>query len=168
MRKDSGISPTITNMTLDGLEQAFHDAFPHRSRVNFIRYAEELIATDWQRMKSFVNAGVRLTASADWPTSPLDAFKQITVFMTRSTPDTDEAAPPLDEVLTLEESLRAYTIDAAYQLRLEDKIGSLEVGKRADLIVLDRDIFELMPDEIWDTQVLGTMMNGSFVHRDGI
>ena len=128
------------------------------------RIPDALFETDWQRMKSFVDAGVRLTASADWPTSPLDPFKQITVFMTRSTPDTDEQVPPLGEILTLEESLRAYTIDAAYQLRMEDKIGSVEVGKRADLIVIDRDIFSLTPDEIWDTKVLSTMVNGKVVY----
>jgi len=119
----------------------------------------------FQPMKSFLDLGVRLTASADWPTSPIEPFQQITVFMTRSTPDTDEHMPPLRETLTLEQALRAYTIDAAYQLRLEDKIGSLEAGKRADLIVIDQDIFELTPDEIWDTTVVTTMMNGRVTHQ---
>lgn len=118
----------------------------------------------FQPMKSFLKQGTRLTASADWPTSPLDPFKQITVFMTRSTPDTDEHMPSLNEVISLEEALRAYTIDAAYQMRMEEVIGSLEVGKRADLIVIDRDIFQLTPDEIWDTQVLTTMVNGRVVY----
>ena len=142
-----------------GLRNAEPNFGPLRERI-----PEALLETDWQRMKSFVDAGVRLTASADWPTSPLDPFKQITVFMTRSTPDTDEQVPPLREILTLEESLRAYTIDAAYQLRMEDKIGSLEVGKKADIIVIDRDIFSLTPDEIWDTKVLSTMVNGKVVY----
>ncbi len=128
------------------------------------RFGEERLQY-FQPMKSFINLGVRLTASADWPTSPIEPFQQITVFMTRSTPDTDEHMPPLSEVITLEEALRAYTIDAAYQLRLEDKIGSLEVGKRADLIVLDQDIFELTPDEIWNTNVLTTMLNGRIVYE---
>lgn len=122
----------------------------------------------FQPMKSLVDAGVRLTASADWPTSPIDPFKQVTVFMTRSNPGTEESRPPDSERLSLEESLRAYTIDAAYQLRLEDKIGSIEVGKRADLIVIDRDIFALTPDEIWDTNVLLTMMNGRVVHEEAV
>ena len=85
--------------------------------------------------------------------------------MTRSTPDTDEHMPNLSEAISLEEALKAYTIDAAYQLRLEDKIGSIEVGKRADMIVIDQDIFELTPDEIWNTQVLTTMMNGRITHQ---
>ena len=53
-------------------------------------------------------------------------------------------------------------------LRMEDTIGSLEVGKRADLIIIDQDIFELTPDEIWNTNVFYTMMNGNITFRDGI
>lgn len=143
-----------------GLRNAEPDAGPLPERFGRERLEY------FQPMKSFINQGVRLTASADWPTSPLDPFKQITVFMTRSTPDTDEHMPPLREVIMLEEALKAYTIDAAYQLRMEDKIGSLEVGKRADLIVIDRNIFNLSPDEIWDTKVLSTMMNGQIVYLD--
>lgn len=149
-----------------GLRNAEPDAGPLVERLGSDRIKNQY----WQPMKSFVDMGVRVTASADWPTSPIDPFKQIVVFMTRSTPETEEHMPRLSEVLSLEESLKAYTIDAAYQLRLEDKIGSIEVGKRADMIVIDRDIFELAstPDEIWDTNVLATMSNGRIVHEEAV
>ena len=147
-----------------GLRNAEPDAGPLVERLGMDRIKNQF----WQPMKSFVNMGVRLTASADWPTSPIDPFKQIVVFMTRSTPETEEFMPRLSEALTLEESLKAYTINAAYQLRLEEKIGSIEEGKRADMIVIDRDIFKLEPDEIWDTNVLVTMMNGRIVHEESV
>ena len=114
-----------------------------------------------QPMGSFLELGVVLSASGDWPTSPIDPFKQITVFMTRSRPGVEESIGPESERLTLEQSIHAWTMGSAYQLRMENKLGSLEVGKRADLIIIDRDIFELTADEIWDTEVLLTMMNGN-------
>jgi predicted amidohydrolase YtcJ len=120
-----------------------------------------------QPMGSFLKLGVHLSASADWATAPLDPFRQITVFMTRSRPGVEESLGPESERLTLEQSIHAWTMGSAYQLRMEDKIGSLEVGKRADLIIIDRDIFELTPDQIWDTNVLLTMMNGNITYQDG-
>jgi len=74
---------------------------------------------------------------------------------------------PASEHLTLEDALRAYTIDAAYLVDAETFIGSIEVGKRADLIVIDTDLFNVTPDEIATTKVLATMMNGKFVHGEG-
>ena len=51
---------------------------------------------------------------------------------------------------------------------MEDKIGSIEVGKYADLVVLERNLFEIEPNEIAETRVLATMMNGRFTHREGL
>jgi len=119
-----------------------------------------------QPMGSLLELGIRLSASADFPTAPMDPFKQITVFMTRSRPGVEDSLGPESERLTLEQSIHAWTMGSAYQLRMEDKLGSIEVGKRADLIVIDQDIFNLTADEIWDTNVLLTMMNGNITHRN--
>jgi len=51
---------------------------------------------------------------------------------------------------------------------MEDKVGSLEAGKYADIVVLDGNPFEVEHDMIADIDVLGTMMDGRFTHRDGI
>ena len=67
-------------------------------------------------------------------------------------------------LLTLEEAIRAYTLDAAYCIDSEAYLGSIEVDKRADLIVLDTDIFEATPEQIAETKVLATMMNGKEVY----
>ena len=64
--------------------------------------------------------------------------------------------------------IRAYTIDAAYHLRWDNIIGSIEVGKRADIIVLDRNPFESTTDEIVEINVLATMMNGKVVHEEAV
>lgn len=134
------------------------------SRLGPERYYE----WGYQPMGSFVDMGVRLVMSADMPTAPLDPFLQMTCAITRSNPGEEESLPPESERLTLEEVIRAYTIDAAYMLRWEDIIGSLEVGKRADLIVLDQNLFEVTPDEIAETNVLATMVNGKVVHEEAV
>ena len=70
--------------------------------------------------------------------------------------------------MTIAEAFRAITIDAAWQLRMEDKIGSITVGKYADLVVLDQDITRVAPREISNIKVLGTLMDGRFTHREGL
>lgn len=67
---------------------------------------------------------------------------------------------PKSEALTVEQCLAAYTINAAYGMHMEDKIGSLTVGKYADLVVLERDLNEIDPHEIMNVPVLLTMLNG--------
>ena len=119
-------------------------------------------------MQSFLDMGVRVGMSADWPTAPLNPFLQMSIAMTRSNPGQTESLPPASEALTLEDAIRAYTIDAAYLIDAETFIGSLEVGKRADLIVIDRNLFESTPDEIAETNVLLTMMNGKIVHEEAL
>jgi hypothetical protein len=122
----------------------------------------------YQPMGSLLDLGVRVVMSADMPTAPLNPFLQMTCAITRSNPGEEESLPPESEQMTLEQAIRAYTLDAAYMLRWEDIIGSLEVGKRADLIVLDRNPFEITPDEIAETNVLATMMNGVVVHEEAV
>ena len=64
------------------------------------------------------------------------------------------------QCVDLEMALRAYTINGAFQLRMEDRIGSIEVGKHADLVVLERDLFSVAPEEIHTVGVRLTMMDG--------
>ena len=61
--------------------------------------------------------------------------------------------------MTVEQAIKAYTINGAYQFRMEDKIGSIEVGKLADLVVLGKNLFEVKPEEIHKVPVLLTLMD---------
>jgi len=132
-----------------------------------IRLGEDRYAA-YMPMKSFINNGVRLTLSADWPVEDINPFLQMYTAMTRSRIGEDEWLPPAIEKLTLEDAIRAYTTDAAYQIRMEKIIGSIEVGKRADLIIIDKNLFKIDAEKIPETNVITTMMNGKIVFEKGV
>ena len=89
--------------------------------------------------------------------------------MTRKMVDQPEmpTTPPVDAVLSLETMIKGYTLNAAYQLNLERELGSIEVGKRADIIVLTQNLFELDTYDIHNARVDLTMLNGKVVYERG-
>jgi hypothetical protein len=120
---------------------------------------------------SVLRHGANVAFGADWPASnsystyrPLDAIE---VAVTRRELNKPEQTPfpPIDERIGLDEALRANTMGAAYQLGLEKKIGSIEVGKLADLVALDRNLFDVPAHEIHKANVLMTVMNGQVRHE---
>jgi predicted amidohydrolase YtcJ len=66
--------------------------------------------------------------------------------------------------MSLKDAIKAYTINGAYQLRMEDQIGSIEVGKKADLVFLEKNLFEVPTAAIHSTKVMQTMMDGKVTH----
>jgi predicted amidohydrolase YtcJ len=118
-------------------------------------------------MQSFINAGVVMASASDFPvTIPFDPLIAIQTGMTRSGIDggADEALWP-EERAGLEDMIQSFTYNGAYANFLEDEIGSIEVGKRADIIVLDQNLFEIPESEISKTKVLLTFVDGKEVHR---
>lgn len=127
----------------------------------------------------WLDHGVNVALGADWPATPggfkdgVHPFNNIYAAMHRAAPPGKEtllgSAPgtvlePKDSVMTLAEAIEAYTLGGARMLGIEDQIGSIEVGKKADLIVIDRDLFAIDPEDIPQAQVLATMWNGRVVH----
>jgi len=113
-------------------------------------------------------AGARIAFGSDWPVDRLDEWFALKVGVTRTnSPD----APPQyrgrlgdDPGLSREAVLRAATIDAAYELHQDETTGSLEVGKFADLIVLDRNPLQIPAEDIANIQVLETVVGGNVVY----
>ncbi len=125
------------------------------------------------RYSSLMALGHNVSISSDVPSSPIDLIGpllNVEIAMTLQDPLNPDSEPfPLSrKPASLEESLKAVTIYPAAQQAMEDKIGSIEVGKYADLVVLDQDITAVEPREISNIKVLGTLMDGRFTHRDGI
>jgi len=118
-------------------------------------------------IKSVQDAGGRIAFGSDWSVSTANPFPQIEVAVTRVNPSGEDTPAFLpDERIDLESALAAFTINAAHLNTHENQTGSIEVGKLADLIVLDRNPFEIDPAEISETRVLLTLFGGETVYGD--
>ncbi|MEM7344018.1 MAG: amidohydrolase [Chloroflexota bacterium] len=113
-------------------------------------------AEDHIPVRDLYDAGATVTLSSDWDVSALSPFNGMANALLRD----HQSLPNLDAVI------EAYTINGAYLMRQETRTGSLEVGKWADLIVIDQNIFDVHPDAIRDTKVLLTLLGGEVVFRD--
>src|SRR5207249_4506717 len=104
---------------------------------------------------------------SDWSVSSANPLEELEVAVTRmgSNGETKEPFIP-EERIDLPEALAAFTINAAYVNFQDDKTGSIEPGKLADLIVLDRNLFTIKPEAISDAKVVLTLLGGSPVHGD--
>jgi predicted amidohydrolase YtcJ len=123
------------------------------------------------RFRWLIDNGVRVTFGSDFPTTfddyGLPPLYNIEVGHTRRTQGRRDGARLGGEAkrLTVEELIRGYTLDAAYQLRMEHLVGSIEVGKRADLVVLTDDIMQVPPERIHKVDVVLTMVDGRLVYE---
>jgi hypothetical protein len=109
---------------------------------------------------SLVRAGATLCGASDWPVTSANPFEAISIAETRKGElgilNAAETVPRI-------EMIKAYTRNSARLIQLENKIGSIEVGKQADFVLLDRDVMNVNPMEIKDTKVIWTMVGGEIV-----
>ena len=116
---------------------------------------------------SLHRAGARLVGGSDWMVSTPDVMQQVEVAMRRVDPEHHDQEPFIPaETISLETALRAYTLGGAWANHADATTGSIEVGKLADLVVLDRDIANERPDRLGDARVLLTLVEGEVVHED--
>jgi predicted amidohydrolase YtcJ len=116
---------------------------------------------------SLHRAGARLAFGSDWTVSTADPLPQIEVAVTRISPETRELKPLLpEEALDLPTALRTFTAGSAHVNFLDGETGTLEPGKLADLVVLDRDILDPGSGPVGDARVLLTLVEGEAVYAD--
>jgi predicted amidohydrolase YtcJ len=134
------------------------------------RWAEKVIghkrSMTTYAFKSLIDANANLAFGSDWFVAPPTPLEGIYAAVTRRTLDEKNPAGWIPEQrITVEDALRAYTIRAAYASFEEGIKGSLERGKLADFVVLEKDITTLPPAEIRDVSVLMTFVGGKTIFK---
>ena len=127
------------------------------------RLGEERCRYEWP-FRSLADAGAVLAFGTDFPVVYYNQFKGIYAAVARKNYDGTTAGVDNGEKLTLPEALRANTIGSAIVYGRDDEIGTLEAGKLADVIVLDRNLFTADVEEIKDAEVALTVMDGNVVY----
>lgn len=112
---------------------------------------------------SLVKHGAILAGASDAPVSTPNPFIAMATGMLRTAPDGGPLNP--NEAIDRDTAFKAYTAHAAKALGREQEIGTLEAGKKADMIVLDRDIFTVSPEELAETKVVWTIFNGKKIYQ---
>lgn len=116
---------------------------------------------------SVAQTGAVIACGSDWSVTTMNPLDAIQVAVTRGGLDKDAEAVLLpEEAVDLSTMIAAYTINGAYVLFQEKETGSIEVGKAADLIVLNRNLFDLPPRELHEARVVLTLLEGEIVYRD--
>jgi predicted amidohydrolase YtcJ len=118
-------------------------------------------------IRSLQEAGGKIAFGSDWSVSSANPFPQIETAITRQSA-TGNALPPFlpEQRIDLATALDAFTLHAAFVNHLDTETGSIEVGKLADLVVLDQNLFAIEPSDISETQVLLTLFGGAVVYGD--
>lgn len=119
-------------------------------------------------IKSLLEANAPLLAGSDWPAAvaSIDPWVGIEAMVTRKDPrEVSSGSFWVDQAISLAEALKIFTLDGAKAMLLEEKTGSVEVGKSADLIVLNHNLFNIPAEEINQTQVELTLFSGEVVYR---
>ncbi|HEX6058369.1 MAG TPA: amidohydrolase [Gemmatimonadaceae bacterium] len=132
------------------------------------RWAERVIGPERIRttyaFRSLLDAGARLAFGSDWFVAPPTPLEGIYAAATRRTLDDRNPGGWVPEQrITVEEALRAYTRDAAWAEYAETEKGTLERGKLADFVLIDRDLTRIAPAEIRDARVAMTVVGGTVV-----
>ena len=133
------------------------------------RWAEKRIGHERGKgtyaFRTLLDKGVRLAFGSDWPVAPLNPIDGIYGAVTRRTLDGKNPGGWYPEQkLTVAETIEAYTVGSAYAEGTENLKGSLTLGKLADLVVLDADLFGIAPAKIRDLKVTNTIVGGRVVY----
>ena len=119
------------------------------------------------QFKSLIDCGTVVAAGSGWPVISNNALEGIEIPVTRLKLGViDWSVLNGKERISLEKVIEAYTISGAYANFAYEFCGSIEVGKLADFVVLDKNLFEIPPHEIQTSKVLWTVLEGKEVFRD--
>jgi predicted amidohydrolase YtcJ len=134
------------------------------------RWAQRVIGYERAKttyaFRTLLDTHARLAFGSDWSVAPPTPIEGIYAAVTRRT--LDDAYPDgwiPDQKITVTEALEAYTRGGAYAMFAETELGTLSVGKLADFVLIDRDLFKIPPAEIRDAHVLATIVGGTVMYE---
>ncbi|UCH96477.1 MAG: amidohydrolase [Candidatus Aminicenantes bacterium] len=137
--------------------------------IDDMRWAEKRIGNRVKNsylFNSFVKAGVKVAFGTDWPVESLDPMLTLYAAVTREFPGGGPGGGWFpEEKITLEQAIEFYTLGAAYAEFQEKNKGSVKVGKLADLVVLDKNLFKIPTKEILNTKVDLTILGGKVIYK---
>lgn len=156
------------NMLVNATPMFYVDIWGQKELVDSL-IEDEIRDTQFGMYPEIKQGGGKVSISADVPGGPFSTISPLINIETAITQkpaikDDVQVFPPGRKGLTLEQAIQCTTIDAAYFIRMEDKVGSIEVGKYADLVVLEKNLFDVQPEAISDVKVEATMMDGKFTY----
>ena len=118
------------------------------------------------RYRTLIDAGIPYSIGTDMPVVSAEPLHTVYEAVTRRDADGIMRAPMTpDQAMTLPEALKGYTIGAAYASNMEDKVGTLEAGKYADIAVIDKNLFAIPPEEIKNCRNICTVFGGEIVYE---
>ena len=143
------------NVTAD-LQMSHDYVMPPRLFDNAFLLGGSRISERVWRLRDLHQAGARVVLSSDYDVGSISPFESMRRALTRG----DQSLPDLDA------AIRAYTLNPAYLMRQEDRVGSIEVGKLADLVIVDRNLFDLPLSQLGNAQVVATLLAGEVIFGD--
>jgi predicted amidohydrolase YtcJ len=147
-----GLSPSFLIGHVHYWGRAFRDRILGRQRADLL-----------DRCRSALDGGLRISLHSDWNTTPIEPLGYVDQAVNRVMQDGGDVLNPPERISPLQ-AVKAVTIDAAWQCRMDHITGSLEIGKYADLVVLDRDPLAVAPTAINSTKVIETWLEGERRH----
>jgi predicted amidohydrolase YtcJ len=130
-------------------------------------FSEHIIGADRAKRidpaGDFMRAGAKFTLHSDTPVSNVGPLNYVSEEVTRLWQLPPQKVLGPDQAVTVDDAIRAITIDAAYQIFSDNIVGSLEVGKQADLVILEKNLRQTAPADIRNIKVKGTWIDGKTV-----
>jgi predicted amidohydrolase YtcJ len=154
--------------------QKNYDAGYPEMQAGFLWWIGDIYAASYgpkrgQRLEPFktlFSRGILWSGGSDYPVTPIAARYGLWASAARQTAKGTFGFTPfgMAEALDIHTTLRSYTAWGARQMFMENKIGSLEVGKQADIAVWDRDLYAVPADQLKDIKCLMTLLDGEIVY----
>ena len=117
-------------------------------------------------LRSLLNAGAKMAFGTDYPVVDFNPYPSLHAAVTRNFADGSPSSPNPEQRITLYEALIAYTLGSADVYSRAHELGSLEEGKLADIIAVDRNLFAVPEQDICDAKTIMTMIDGRIVYKE--